>query len=97
MVNMKQEPRKETLCCPEGGDSPAYPYGLRVCLNEESLKKLGVSSLPSVGTTMRLEAVVEVCSASENQTAKGSERNLDLQITDMQLSTDAAQTLFGKD
>jgi hypothetical protein len=99
MVNMKcEDDEKETMAAmPEG---PEYPYGLRICLNEESIKKLGIDKLPELGAEMILNAKVSVCSVSKSESEGGVYRNLDLQITDMELgskksSSDLAKKLYG--
>ena len=63
---------------------PEYPYGLRICLNEASLTKLGLKELPALDSHMKIEGMVEVCSVSEEKNADGSVyRRLELQITDL--------------
>lgn len=102
MVDMKQS-AKEAGDSPVAvsGGAPAYPYGLLVTLNDESLKKLGLSTPPAVGTKMRMTALVDVTSASANATQEGTEMRAELQITDMELSgggdSPAAQLLFDKE
>jgi hypothetical protein len=67
-------------------DKPKYPYGLEISLDEAALKKLGID-LPEVGAEMALEAVVEVSSTSQSESAAGGKnRSLRLQITEMCLS-----------
>lgn len=87
-VDMKQEPEKASAdcCMPSKSDSPSYPYGLRINLDEKSLKKLGLKDMPEVGTTLQLDATVEVCDVSINDSASyGENRNLGLQIVSMGL------------
>ena len=68
-------------------DSPAYPWGLRLELNDESMKKLGLEELPEVGETMILHAKVVIDRVSQNDTKDGGKRqDMSLQITDMSLS-----------
>lgn len=91
MVNMKlspEEAKNELGCVPSDGKGPAYPYGLCLYLDDETLAKLGVTSLPDVGTKMQLVATVEVASNSQRQTQDGKTVNMDLQITDMELTGD---------
>ena len=88
LVSMKKSPEelregKDTACCAPESDQPAYPYGLRIDLNDETLAKLGITELPAVGTTMKLMAVVEVTSASQYESEQGKDRTICLQITDM--------------
>lgn len=69
------------------GDMPKYPYGLKICLCEADLVKLGITDLPAIGATMQLQAIVEVCGMRAYKEQDGdNERSLDLQITDMALS-----------
>lgn len=103
MVNMQQsaeEAREDAgLLDTSTSDLPRYPYGLQLYLDDESLKKLGMS-LPPIGSTMTLQAMVTVTSTSSNQT-QGSEPEtcLGLQITDMALAPaqgpSAADVLYG--
>ena len=73
------------------GERDDYDYGLKINLHKESLEKLGLDSLPKVGTKMRLEAEVEVVSVSSSA-GKGSEsRSMDLQITHMKLEDGAGE------
>ena len=86
MVNMKQE--NDAVCepCPP----EAYPYGLRICLNDDACAKLGISGPVSAGTKLSVRAltVVVMCREElepEDPNAK-SEIYLDLQITDMEIA-----------
>lgn len=103
MVNMKmsaEEAAEEYGVAPaQAGDAPEYPYGLTLSLCDESLQKLGLSTLPAVGATMTLHAVVTVTSVSQNETQSGGvDRCVGLQITDMDLTgpaRDLAASLYG--
>ena len=87
MINMKtSEKRSATLLADSvEADTPEYPYGLRINLDDDSLKKLGITELPEVGTTMTLQAQVEVVSVSQHESDNGKHRDMSLQITDMEL------------
>ena len=65
---------------------PQYPYGLRLHLDEETLKKLALEKLPEIGGKLMLQARVEVCEVSEHKSVYGMNRSLGLQITDLGLS-----------
>lgn len=69
----------------KGPKPPEYPHGLRICLSEESIKLLGLKDLPSVGDKMKMMATVEVVSVGSYKSEDGLQRNVDLQITDMDL------------
>lgn len=94
MVSMKltkadREAEKKKYDGPCSIDSEEYPYGLRLNLDNRALKKLGIKGLPDVGSTMTITAKVDVVGARQEDRADGrSERNLDLQITDLALDTD---------
>lgn len=64
--------------------APEYPYGLRITLAPEILKKLDLAEMPEVGEMMGLHAVVEVVAVSSDRAANGSrDLRVELQITDM--------------
>lgn len=62
---------------PDGGE---YPYGLRLTLDDKTLKKLGIDELPEVGEYITLEAECCVVSTSQNKNTGRDERRLELQI-----------------
>ena len=88
LVNMKSKAEKNE-CSPaeEAGDQPQYPYGLCINLDKDSLEKLGITSLPKVGTEMTInaKAVVKSVSAYDTQ-GEGQDMNASIQITDMEIS-----------
>lgn len=97
MISMKLSPaeaKKETdygTPSSDSADQPAYPWGLTICLDDMTLEKLGITTLPDVGTPFTLTARVEVCSTSQYQNQQGADKNLSLQITDMQLDAPPPQ------
>lgn len=71
--------------------SSPYPYGLRLCLTQNELEKLGYTELPPAGTELRLEAVGCVTrSASEDPDADGDIDYLcvEVQITQLGVEQD---------
>lgn len=93
MINMKSsEKQSATLLSDVASDEPEYPYGLRISLDEESLKKLGIGEMPEVGTTMALQAKVEVVAVSQYEHKDDVSRTLVLQITDMALDAGSKAT-----
>jgi hypothetical protein len=105
MINMALTPdeAKEEAGCmvtSSDDDTPKYPYGLSLYLNDETLQKLGMTSMPDVGTKLRLVALVDVTGNSQRQTQDGKDVSMDLQITDMELvpaqaEPSAATVLYG--
>ena len=99
LVNMamSDEERQEQYGDDASPDLPKYPYGLRLDLDDDALEKLGITSLPDVGTKMMITCQVEVCSTGAYQTA-GSEKetSLGLQITDMEIGNSPTATTDAK-
>ena len=94
LVSMKVD-TDSCVPCP----SEAYGYGLRICLNDEQCKALGVQGPVSAGTVMGLHArVVVVSCKDEIDNAESTEREtyLDLQITDLALAPPpaSAQSMY---
>lgn len=102
MVSMKKSKAEM-----KEGDHPAslgdeeYSYGLEISLDTDSLEKLGIKTLPEVGSEMLMMAKVKVTSISEN-TREGEEpyKSVGLQITDMNLKLEdnrsPEEVIFGK-
>jgi hypothetical protein len=95
LINMTmsaEEAKEETQ--PKAADAPKYPWGLCITLNDDSLEKLGLDKLPAVETEVMIIAKAVVSRFSEYQTQGGeSERSLDLQITDMQITAGGSDVL----
>ena len=90
LTSMKREKKKadHDMVMP---DERVYPYGLQINLEDEDLEKLGVDSLPKVGSVLRVLAKVEVTSISENESKEGgTRRSVSLQITEMGLGAESA-------
>lgn len=81
LVNLKkeEESRLEMASKPE-----PYPYGLCIHLDTDTLKKLGITDLPEVGSEFKLLAKAIVKSTHESEYLNEKENKcMDLQITDM--------------
>lgn len=82
----KREDRMETA--PAEAMAPDYPWGLCIHLDKDELDKLGVKSLPAVGTEVTITAKAKVTrvqqSASQEGTREAEEyTSVDYQITDL--------------
>jgi len=82
-----------------GDAGPAYPWGLSVNLDQDSLEKLDLDANDlKVGKTLTLIATVEVTNLSSNESKDGgSNQSVGLQITAMCLETGkkgAAEELY---
>lgn len=86
------EEAKETLLgyAGEVGDAPKYPYGLSLDLCDETMEKLGLTYLPTVGTEMMLTAVAKVTSTRAYAEQNGAEQSFCLQITKMEIKDPSA-------
>lgn len=79
-----------------------YPWGLRISLDGDALKKLGIE-LPKVGEMLALGGLAKVCGVSTREHEGGEmHSNIDLQITDLGLEPSgatppktAAETMYG--
>lgn len=100
---MKATPAEQREMAPDMSvrEAPEYPWGLRVQLEDESLMKLDLLTLPAVGESLMLHARVHVCRVTQSD-AEGEpkRRSVELQITDLALEpdrgeADMAQRLYG--
>ena len=79
-----------------------YPWGLRISLNGDALKKLG-TDLPKVGDMMTIAGMAKIVGVSTREAEGGeSHSHIDLQITDFGMEASdatppktAAATLYG--
>lgn len=77
---------------------PTYPWGTTLCLNDETMAKLGINGeMPDVGDTIHLAALARVTCASETEqttTDGGKEtcRRIELQITHMACENEDDET-----
>jgi hypothetical protein len=104
LTNMKLANKKATLLSDDiaeaSPDRPEYPYGLQIGLDNESLDKLGLSTLPEVGAEVDItaRAVVQTVRVENYQNGK-TERRVDLQITDLDVQTgdgSSAQRMYSE-
>lgn len=100
-LKMSDDDAKEYAQPTLAAGTPEYPYGLCICLDEDTISKLGITTLPKVGQSMTMQAKVEVRSVSDsNSKDMGRQRRLELQITDMALAgskgkEDTAKAIYG--
>jgi hypothetical protein len=82
-------------------EEPDYPYGLRIDLDSDMLKKLGIGPMP-VGTEVMVMAKAKVISSSSYESEGDKPReSCGIQITDMDInvagsdaSSNAASKLY---
>ena len=73
------------------GSAPRYPYGLCINLDDDGIEKLGLVALPEVGSTLMIQARVQVVAVRQNQRQDELDRNVELQITDMAIGPDTSK------
>lgn len=74
--------RSQDVCSPSQQE---YPYGLKLYIDNESLKKLGIEELPEVGSEVAIKAVAVVCGTTQNENKDGVYKSLDVQIVKLAL------------
>ncbi len=84
-MKMSKKQSKGEVCCADDEKGPRYPYGLAINLNSDSLKKLGFSKLPAVGTEMRVVGVGRITRASENRSQRGVDRDVNIQLEQVEV------------
>jgi hypothetical protein len=99
MTNLAMTPEEAKAhygdcCSPEEASLPRYPYGLSIYLDDDALKKLGITDLPKVGESIPATITVMVTGTSQRATQSGKDGEtmrtcVDLQITDMDITMPA--------
>lgn len=83
MTSMKLNPKemkdKNRPEVPSQADKPSFPYGLRLRLEDDCLKKMALSKLPKVGEKVSISAIAKIISVSQDE----SRKSIELQITDI--------------
>jgi hypothetical protein len=69
-------------------EGPDYPYGLTLRLDNASLEKLGIETLPKVGATMQINAMGVVTSVSSHESKNRDERTVEIQIQKLAVEDD---------
>ena len=109
MIDMKLAGKAGELGAVEtvAAESPEYPYGLRINLDNDTLAKLGIGELPAIDAEFKVVALACVVSVSQND-SQGSEepyRSVELQIEMMEIKpakeeegeqSNSAQRLYSK-
>lgn len=84
----KKERDKEMKECMSMGDGE-YPYGLTLTLDNAQLKKLGIKTLPKVGSVINIESRATVISARESsREGRKGDRSIELQFREIGIDND---------
>lgn len=98
----KADAKKQSEPSTLATEAPRYPWGLSLRLDDATIEKLGLETLPKVGTSMTLIATVEVTGVSSNEHQGGKNREVNLQLVEACLEGEgsadkAARALYGKE
>lgn len=81
-----QEEKTDSVVGPSHYPQNIYPYGLCICLDNDSLEKLNLDADCEVGDMVHLQAIGKVTSASQNETTEGVNKRVEIQITHIALA-----------
>lgn len=87
MVDMEMDDEDKmdlAVPMPDKPNVPEYPWGLRICLTEKELQKLGLDTAEAfVGGMVHGHFMARVTSVSANETTEGQQRRVEMQIEDL--------------
>ena len=83
LTSMKLSKRKAKREIAIDDSGPRFPHGLTLHLNEDVLEKLGIDSLPEIGSEMIVVGVGVVESASQHKRQGSDDRSVNIQLTDI--------------
>lgn len=96
MVDMEldEEDKYEMMggCLPSVSNQPDYPYGLKICLTEKELVKLGLKPNCDVGDVIDLRAFATVTSVSTERRGEKDTARVELQIERLALENEATES-----
>lgn len=86
LVSMEKSGEEMKSCAPISCESDKYPYGLRLHLDHETAKKLGLKTIPGVKDKFYIEAMAEVCDVHAHDNGGEEKMSVGLQICEMGIS-----------
>ena len=72
-------------------EKPRFPWGLRICLTEKELEKLGLDCDCEIGDVIDMRCFGEVTSVSKNDGPDGPHYRVEIQIQRMALENEATE------
>ena len=92
LVNMKRTKKDRKNSDHAISSDEDFPFGLSISLDDESLAKLGIKTLPEVGEEMIVAGVGKVQSVSERSEANRKSRNVTIQLEQLEVGPLKADT-----
>lgn len=86
MTKKEREENSPKVCGPGDSDGPTYPWGLKLDLNNDAIKKLDITELPKVGTYMTVTARACVVGVRSSERENHEDRSIELQIEELGLA-----------
>jgi len=80
MEMTKAEKKESSPVAMSDYNGPDFPYGLKLCLDNASLEKLGFDALPKVGAKMMVHAMGVVVEVSQHESKNHESRRVEIQI-----------------
>jgi len=84
----KKEAEKANKLVSPYEDAERYPYSTRITLDKDILEKLGIKTLPNVGSALMFEAKAKVIGSRQSATQGSESRSVELQITHIDLDAE---------
>jgi hypothetical protein len=72
------------------GDAPDYPYGMKICMDEGLLQKLGLSDNCDIGDLLDMRCMAKVTSVTKNQV--NGEDKCRVELTIIEVKTENEDT-----
>lgn len=92
-MELSKKDKKENMPKPCGEyEGPNFPYGLTIRLDNTSLEKLGMDSLPKVGAKMKVMAAGVITSVSSHESKNRDDRNVEIQIQELGVQNEDEDT-----
>ena len=82
-LKMAKKAKKDSAPSVAAPDTPDYPYGTRLSLNADSLDKLGLKSMPKVGSKFMVHGMGVVTAVSSHESKNGGDRSVEIQLQKM--------------